>query len=216
MIVHLVTDRHRLAAGCAGPAARQCLLRQIEYAIEAGIDVVQIRERDLDARELSRLVRDAVAGAAGTPTRIVVNDRADVAIACGAAGVHLRSDSMPASVVRSIAPEGFLIGRSVHSIAEAREACAAADYLLAGTVWATPSKPPGAVPLLGTDGLAAVAAAVDVPVVAIGGVSVARVRELREAGAAGLAGIGLFLDATRQGCRSVQLTDMMTVLRKLL
>ena len=114
VILHLVTDRRRLSgAAAAAPdaEARRCLLQQIDYAIDAAIDVVQIRERDLEGRELAALVLEAVARSRGTNTRIVVNDRVDVAIACGAAGVHLRSDSMAAAAVRQIAPAGFLIGR---------------------------------------------------------------------------------------------------------
>jgi thiamine-phosphate pyrophosphorylase len=215
VIVHLVTDRRRLVGGAACTSTtRECLMQQIRYAVDAGIDLVQIRERDLDARELSALVRDAVACARGTPTRIVVNDRADVALACGAAGVHLRSDSAPASSIRAIAPAGFLIGQSVHSVAEARAACAGADYLIAGTVWRTASKPEDH-PLLGVDGFAAIAAAVAIPVLAIGGVSIGRARELVEAGASGIAAIGLFIDVAPRGCRSVNLKEIVAALRGL-
>lgn len=125
--------------------------------------------------------------------RIVVNDRLDVALACGAAGVHLRSDSVSPGAARTLAPPGFLIGRSVHSAAEAREAAPDADYLIAGTVFATPSKPSGH-RLLGLDGLAAIVRSVNVPVLAIGGMTVERLSEVAATGAAGVAGIGIFLE----------------------
>jgi thiamine-phosphate pyrophosphorylase len=217
VILHLVTDRRRLAGGSSDLAeARRCLFQQIDYAIDAGIDVVQIRERDLEGRELAALVIDAVARARGTRTRIVVNDRPDVAIACGAGGVHLRSDSMSAAAVRTlareVAPTGFLIGRSVHGVTEAVEAADGADYLIAGAVWPTASKPEDH-PLLGLEGLASIAAAVDVPVLAIGGVSAAHLTALRDAGAAGIAAIRLFFDVTRDGCRSMSLRDTVAGLR---
>ena len=103
-----------------------------------------------------------VALARGSQTRIIVNDRLDVAIAAGAAGVHLRSDSVPPANARALAPAGFLIGRSVHNAVDARRFGGDVDYLVAGTVWATPSKPAGHM-LLGVDGLAAVVRAASSP-----------------------------------------------------
>jgi thiamine-phosphate diphosphorylase len=174
---------------------RACLVEQVRYAIDAGIDVVQVRERDLESAALADLVAELVALAAATPgstTRIVVNDRLDVALAAGAAGVHLRGDSMSPSAIRSIVPPRFAIGCSVHSPAEAAAIGTAADYLVAGAVWASHSKPAGQ-RVLGTDGLAAVVAAASVPVLAIGGVTVDRVAEAAAAGADGIAAIGLFM-----------------------
>ena len=188
----LVTDRRRLTeAGASVDDALKLLLAQLEHAVEAGIDLIQVRERDLEAAALAALVRDVVSLARGTRTRVVVNDRLDVAIACGAGGVHLRGDSIPASDARRIAPAGFLIGRSVHAVDEvpAAEGC---DYLIAGTVFPSRSKDHGA-RLLGVDGLRAIVRAARVPVLAIGGVTPDRFDEIAAAGAAGVAGIGLFL-----------------------
>lgn len=199
MILHLVTDRRRLAGREAPfPVQRRCLLAQVRYAVEAGIDVVQLRERDLGARALYELTVECVAIAAGSRTRIIVNDRLDVALAAGAGGVHLRGDSMAPAVARRCSPAGFLVGRSVHDPDEASRIAADVDYLIAGTVWATPSKPDHR-PLLGLSGLSRVAtAARPVPVLAIGGVRVEQMAELVDAGAAGVAGIGLFIaDRTR-------------------
>jgi thiamine-phosphate diphosphorylase len=157
---------------------------------------VQIRERDLAARALAALVSAMVALARGSQTRIVVNDRLDVAIAAGAAGVHLRSDSVSPSNARTLAPSGFLIGRSVHNVAEASEVGDTVDYLVAGTVWSTPSKPAGH-KLLGVDGLEAVVRATTVPVLAIGGVTLERIPQVAGVGAAGIAAIGLFMPRNR-------------------
>jgi thiamine-phosphate pyrophosphorylase len=121
-----------------------------------------------------------------------VNDRLDVALASGADGVHLRGDSIAPRAARTITPPGFVIGRSVHDIGQAREHAAAVDYLVAGTIYQTRSKP-AAGPLLGPGGLRPIVAAVDVPVLGIGGITLERVREVAAAGAAGIAAIGLFL-----------------------
>jgi thiamine-phosphate pyrophosphorylase len=204
-----VTDRRRLSVGAADPGrARQCLLEQAQHAVDAGIDILQIREPDLEASELARLVTWMVALARGSRSRIVVNDRLDVALACGAGGVHLRVDSMPPPAARSIAPRGFVIGRSVHTLEEAAAVASDVDYLIAGTVWPSESKPCGAAgpPLLGLSGLSAIAAAVEVPVLAIGGVTVDRIPGVVSCGAAGVAAIGLFMgspgDAGGSGCRA--------------
>ena len=145
-----------------------------------------------------------------TPTRLVVNDRLDVALACGADGVHLRGDSIPIAAARRLAPAGFLIGRSVHGVAEAI-AAAGADYLIAGTVFASASKPAQA-ERLGIAGLRSIVTAVHRPVLAIGGIAGDRVRDVAEAGAAGFAAIGLFMaaqsDAGVTGCRVVELRQI--------
>ena len=182
------TDReahrqHPVPADAPADASRRCLLAQARHASGAGVDLIQIRERDLDAAELARLVDDVLAVTRGTPTRVVVNDRLDVALACGAHGVHLRGDSIPVGAARRLAPAGFLIGCSVHGIDDARRA-AGADYLIAGTVFTTASKPAGQPPL-GADGLRSIVSASDAPVLAIDLIAAA--------GAMGFAAIGLFI-----------------------
>ena len=214
-----MTDRRQLSANTADVnSERHCLLRQARCAVEAAIDILQIRERDLDGAALATLVSAIVAIARGSRTRIVVNDRIDVAVACGAAGVHLRADSPPPSLVRRMAPRGFLIGRSVHDAAEAA-AAGDVDYLIAGTVWPTSSKPAGH-PLLGESGLGAVVRAAHVPVLAIGGVTLERLAAVRRAGAAGIAAIGLFMSPgaseearTGASCRAVPLLDLVETAR---
>ncbi len=198
----LVTDRRRLC-GVDVPlaVARERLLGQARAAAEAGVDLIQVRERDLEAGPLASIVAVLVDGLAGTPARVVVNDRLDVALACGAAGVHLRVDSMPPALVRAIAPFPFLIGRSVHGAGEAAAVAEAVDYLIAGTVFASPSKPPDH-PTIGEAGLAAIVRAAQVPVLAIGGVTVERFQTVLATGAAGVAAIGLFLDEPDRAARA--------------
>jgi thiamine-phosphate pyrophosphorylase len=196
--VCLVTDRSRLppsgdpvgALPALGPLADRLVV-----AGEAGVDLLQIREPDLGAAELIALIGE-VRGRLGTASRVIVNDRVDVALAADADGVHLKSDSIPTALVRRDVPAAFLIGRSVHTVDEARIAAAeGADYLIFGTVFPSGSKPRGH-RTAGLDALAAVAAAVPVPVLAIGGISLNTVAAAAEAGASGIAAIGLFFDAT--------------------
>ena len=179
-----ITDRHALAPAPLPPL--------ITEAIRAGVDLIQIREKDLPAPALIELVRSSVETARETKTRILVNDRLDTAVALDAAGVHLGRQSLPAQTVRECVPAGFLVGVSCHSIQEALEAeAAAADYVLLGPVFATPSKAAYGPPL-GLAKLREVTARVRIPVLALGGITVERVRECREAGACGVAGISLF------------------------
>lgn len=188
----LVTDRRRLRPDAPGfAAALQALVDQAAWAATAGIDLLQVRERDLDGARLAELVIALVGASRGSAMRVVVNDSLDVALACGAHGVHLRHDSLPAAAARRISPPGFLVGRSVHGVAEAL-AAGPVDYLIAGTVFRTPSKPGDGL-LLGIDGLSAVVRAVHVPVLAIGGITSDRVEDVASSGAAGVAGIGLFI-----------------------
>ena len=207
-MICLVTDSRRLAAaGAAFGARRACLVAQARRAVDAGVDLIQLRERDLDAADLAVLAADLRAVTRSTPTRLVVNDRLDVAIASGADGVHLRGDSIPVAMARRIVPPGFLIGRSVHGVDEA-VAAAGADYLIARTVFSSASKP-GQARLLGVEGLRAIVSAVPIPVLAIGGIAGERISGVAAAGAAGFAAIDLFMGAHGGaevgGCRVVEL-----------
>jgi thiamine-phosphate pyrophosphorylase len=188
---HFVTDRRRFGLSIDELVARAAA------AVRAGVDVIQVRERDLPDGQLVALVRRIAGLAAGTSTRVMVNDRADVAIAAGAAGVHLRGDSVPASRLRTTVPEGFLIGRSVHSLADVDAAAAdgGCDYLLFGTVFPSAGKPDGH-PVAGLDALRAACARSSLPVIAIGGINEENAALVRAAGAAGFAAVGLFMCLT--------------------
>ena len=190
-ILCLVTDRHRTL-----PAGAASVVRLAGRAAAAGVSLIQVRERDLDDRSLLTLVRSVVAAVSGSETRVVVNDRTDVAIAAGADGVHLRADSPSPDRVRRIAPAGFLIGRSVHTPAEAAAAGnSSVDYLIAGTVYPSRSKPEGG-HTLGLAGLAEVCRSTRVPVLAIGGVTADKVWDISATGSGGVAAIGLFADVS--------------------
>jgi thiamine-phosphate pyrophosphorylase len=172
------------------------LLASFQGIVAAGVDWIQIREKDLPARELFDLTRQCVA-LAGARTRILVNDRLDVALAAGAAGVHLGRESATASEVKrwclaGHAPQGFLVGVSCHSLDEALAAERdGADYIFFGPVFATPSKEAFGPPQ-GIARLAEVCRTVRIPALAIGGIAPENAAECLRAGAAGIAAIRLF------------------------
>jgi thiamine-phosphate pyrophosphorylase len=198
----MISDRFRPNGPPAAGAPADRLAARVAVAARAGVHLVQIRERDLDGGPLVRLVRACVQGVRGTPARVIVNDRVDVALAAGAHGVHLRADSMPAARVRALTPAGFLVGRSVHAADEAArvDADGGLDYLVFGTVFASRSKP--GQPPSGTGMLAEVVRATRLPVLAVGGVAPANFEAVARTGAAGFAAIGLFADAEDEGVRA--------------
>jgi len=183
----MITDRRRFTA-------EDALVQRVAAVAAAGVNLVQVRERDMEARDLSRLVARCVTAVRNTRTRILVNDRLDVALTSGAHGVHLRGDSIRASRARALAPIGFVIGRSVHTVDEAITAHAEGglDYLLFGAVFATASKP--GQPPAGVQALADVVRATPLPVLAVGGVSSDTAPRLAGTGCAGFAAIGWFAD----------------------
>lgn len=186
-VICMITDGG-LAAGQRGPG----LVEVVRSAARAGVHLIQLRERTLDDRDLALMARACVDAVRGTRTRIVVNERLDVALASRAHGVHLRGDSFPAQRARAIAAPGFLIGRSVHSVEEAKRASEerAVDYLLFGTVFDSLSKP-GREPA-GVAMLADAARAAIVPLLAVGGITEDNAALVARAGADGVAAIGLF------------------------
>jgi thiamine-phosphate pyrophosphorylase len=201
MKVCYVTDRKALPV----PAEDQLhlLLEKIEGAARAGVDWVQIREKDLCGRELAALVSEALRRIAGL-CQILVNDRLDVAVTCGAGGVHLGEMSMPVQGAKRFVRErnvsnGFLVGVSAHSLEAVKAAeKAGADYAIFGPVYETPSKAAFGKPQ-GVDRLREVSHAVGIPVIAIGGITLQNAGECIAAGGAGIAAIRLFQGAEEIG-----------------
>ncbi len=193
-ILCYVTDRRALGFPHKDEAVA-ALAARIQLAQCAGVDCIQIREKDLDARALGDLVRAAVR--MEPRCRILVNDRLDVALAAGAAGVHLGAESLPVTETVTWCREGhasedFLVGRSCHSVEEAAGAERdGADYVFFGPVFATPSKAKYGAPQ-GIARLAEVCQRVGVPVLAIGGINLENAGECLAAGAAGVAAIRIF------------------------
>jgi thiamine-phosphate pyrophosphorylase len=179
------------------PEFRQ-ILEQVSAAVAAGLELIQLREKRLTARVLFELSEQSVALTRGSATRLLVNDRADVAAAAGANGVHLTTQSIDAATIRRTFGKDFLIGVSTHSHAEAEVAKeGGADFVVFGPVFATLSKenygPPTGLGKL--EGVAKQLAAF--PVLALGGVDATNARECLQAGAVGIAGISLFEEPDR-------------------
>jgi thiamine-phosphate pyrophosphorylase len=169
----------------------------VEECLAAGLRAVQLREKDLGAAELFVLARGLREATSRVGAKLLINDRADVALAVAADGVQRTHASLPVGVIRAVVGPAWLIGASVHSLGEALTAeREGADFLVFGPVHDTPSKRPYGPPQ-GVDALAQVAHAVKTPVFAIGGMTPARVPEARRAGACGVAVISAILGAER-------------------
>jgi thiamine-phosphate pyrophosphorylase len=174
MIRYYVTDRRQAdVLTCAARAVRN------------GVDMIQVREKDLPAKELLNVVCRIRDIAAGSRTRVLVNDRLDVALAAGIDGVHLPANGVPPARVRPLVKQ---LGVSIHSIEEAIEAeKAGADFVVFGPIFDSPGKT-----AVGLEPLSSVVAAVNIPVLAIGGINETNSQLVLDAGASGIAGIRLF------------------------
>jgi thiamine-phosphate pyrophosphorylase len=184
----LITDRSRLRPPKADPIEEVA-----SQAVDGGVTVVQLRETDLSSGDLYDLAVTVHAVLRGRAL-LLVNDRADVALAVGADGVHLPEHTLPLQKLRDYVGDACIVGRSVHSVeAAVRAEREGADYVQVGAVYETRSHP-GQTPA-GLELVRAVAEAVRVPIVAVGGITPERVAEVIEAGADGIAVIGAILDA---------------------
>jgi len=192
-ILYLITPGDANSATNALSSSFKKILSQVACATAAGIHLVQLREKSLTTRTLFELTERAVQLVQGTSTRILVNDRADVAKAAGAHGVHLTTQSIGAATIRRTFGEEFLIGASTHSITEATEARdEGADFVVFGPVFPTVSKKTYGPPI-GLDALRQVSMTLDpLPVLALGGITIKNAPECLGAGASGIAGISLF------------------------
>jgi thiamine-phosphate pyrophosphorylase len=192
-ITYLITSGQTTAATTPLSDDFTRLLKLISAAVASGITLIQLREKNLTALVLYELVSRAVALTEGTATRLLVNDRADIARVAGADGVHLTTSSLSAAIVRQTFGANLLIGVSTHSLAEAGAAeSEGADFAVFGPVFETTSKRIYGEPV-GLEQLAEVTAALaPFPIIALGGVTVDNAGDCVRAGAAGVAGISLF------------------------
>ncbi|HET6973065.1 MAG TPA: thiamine phosphate synthase [Pyrinomonadaceae bacterium] len=184
-----------ITSGKTSPHDFSEILQFLRAAVDAEVPLFQIREKSLPARVLYELVARATEITHGSRTRLLVNDRSDIARAAGADGVHLTTQSLPVEVVRNICGPEFLIGVSTHSLEEARAARAGgADFVVFGPVFETESKRAYGEPQ-GLSKLAEVARELgEFPVVAIGGITLDNADECFHAGARGIAAIRMLND----------------------
>lgn len=211
-ITYLVTSGETTSATTPSSADFQTLLALVERAASARVSLVQLREKNLSARTLYELAARAARITRGTRTRLLVNDRADIARAALCDGVQLTARSLMASVVRRAFGPDFIVGVSTHALREAREARdRGADFAVFGPVFDTPSKRAYGPPL-GLDALREAARALaPFPLVAVGGINEANAGEVLHAGARGVAAIRLFADGQNLA-RAVHLIESLGVI----
>jgi thiamine-phosphate pyrophosphorylase len=192
-ILYLITPGVTTEATTPASEEFRNLLQQVSAAVAAGIQLIQIREKQLTARVLFELASSVVAIARGSSTRVLVNDRADIAAGAGADGVHLTTRSLAPNVIRKTFGGKFLIGASTHSLVEARNAFGlGADFAVFGPIFPSPAKEKYGQPL-GVGHLGDAARELDpFPLIALGGISLEQVNDCLLAGASGIAGITLF------------------------
>jgi thiamine-phosphate pyrophosphorylase len=191
------------------PAAE--LLDRVGRVIGAGAPAVQLRTKGGTDRERYGLAADVRARCEAAGTQLILNDRADIAVAAGAAGVHVGADDLPVAAVRSVVGPRLVVGATCRDAESARRAEAeGADYLGVGPSFDTTTKE-GLPAAIGPAGVARVAAAVRIPVIAIGGVTAARVPALLDAGAHGVAVVGAVFSAPDPAAAVAELLDALVV-----
>lgn len=198
----VVTDRHQTKG--------RPLVPLLQRVLSVSASVIQLRERDLSAKELVMLAREVQTVMAPRRSQLLINDRIDVALALEGAGVHLRSNSLPVPAARQLLGRQRLLGISVHAVEEAVAAeSQGADYIILGPIYETPSKQAFGPPL-GIQTLEKACQLVRIPVIGIGGVTPARAREMRQAGAFGVAVITAILSAEDVESATFELLDAVT------
>ena len=199
----LVTDRHQTKG--------RPLVPLLQRVLTAAAPAIQLRERDLSAKELMTLAREVQAVTASRRSQLLINDRIDVALTLEGVGVHLRSNSLPVSVARQLLGARRLLGMSVHAVEEAVQAeSQGADYVILGPIYETPSKQMFGPPL-GIHTLEKACRLVRIPIVGIGGVTAARACEMRRAGAFGVAVITAILGAADVESATRELLNAVTL-----
>jgi thiamine-phosphate pyrophosphorylase len=177
----------------------------LQESVDAGVQAIQLRERDFPTRQLLSLARQIHEMTRDRAVPLIINDRVDMAVALDLDGVHLRASSLPVSVARRVVGHHRLIGVSAHSVTEVRQAGRdGADYVILGPIFETPSKRAFGAPL----GLAVLADAcrhTSVPVFAIGGITCERIESVRGAGAFGVAMIGGILGQANVGRATIEM-----------
>ncbi len=199
--LYLITDR-KLVAGLSA------LVAAVRQALKGGVRAVQLREKDLETRDMLKLAYKMRELTAQYDARFFINDRFDIALAVDADGVHLTQSSLPVDAVREMVGKKLLIGASTHSLKEAKEAeKGGADFVTFGPVYRTSSKVKYGAPK-GLDELKSVSGKLKIPVVALGGVKAGRINKVIDAGAYGVSMISEILQADNIRQRSKELLNI--------
>jgi thiamine-phosphate pyrophosphorylase len=195
----LITNRKLLSPSSDSLNVKESISTLLNHCIEAaysGIDIIQIREKDLSAKDLSQLVNDLSKELKSLNTTLLVNDRLDIALSCGANGVHLPGNSLPIKEVRKYVGKDFIVSVSTHSV---EEACLAAEsgasFVLFSPIFDTPSKRIYGKPL-GLELLSQATKKITCPVIALGGINRENAKSVLDCGAWGLAAIRLFIESS--------------------
>ena len=197
MLLYAVTDR--------AWTMKQTLYQQVEAALKGGVTCVQLREKELNEAAFLQEARDICALCRRYEVPFIVNDNVDIAVACGADGIHVGQEDLAAGEVRRRVGENMILGVSVHTVEEARQAVQdGADYLGLGTVFPTSTKTD--VDVMSRDTLRAICGAVDVPIVAIGGLNRSNILQLSGSGVDGVALVSAIFSAENieETCRELR------------
>lgn len=197
MLLYAVTDR--------AWTMKQTLYQQVEAALKGGVTCVQLREKELNEAAFLQEARDICALCRRYEVPFIVNDNVDIAVACGADGIHVGQEDLAAGEVRRRVGENMILGVSVHTVEEARQAVQdGADYLGLGTVFPTSTKTD--VDVMPRDTLRAICGAVDVPIVAIGGLNRSNILQLSGSGVDGVALVSAIFSAENieETCRELR------------
>ena len=197
MLLYAVTDR--------AWTGKQTLYQQVEAALKGGVTCVQLREKALDETAFLQEAKDIQALCRRYGVPFIVNDNVDIAVACGADGVHVGQEDMRAGEVRRLVGENMILGVSAHTVAEARQAVRdGADYLGLGTVFPTSTKTD--VDMMPRETLRTICGAVDVPIVAIGGLHRGNIFQLSGSGVDGVALVSAIfgVENIEESCRELQ------------
>ena len=197
MLLYAVTDRTWVG--------EKTLYQQVEEALRGGVTCVQLREKEMDDEEFLQEAKEIHALCRQYSVPFIVNDNVEVAVACGAEGIHVGQEDMAAGDVRHRVGDGMIIGVSVHTVAEACEAVrSGADYLGLGAVFPTGTKTD--VDQMSSETLRAICAAVDIPIVAIGGINRGNIGSLAGSGVDGAALVSAIFSASdiEETCRELR------------
>lgn len=189
-------------------AAPRSVSAIVRAALAAGAPAIQLRDKAAAPREIAQLARSLLPDVRTAGALLLINDRTDIALACGADGVHVGPDDLPVADIRRIAPPDFLIGFSTDDPDAARAAeQAGASYIGCGAVFGTSTKTEASGERIGTGRLDQVARAVRIPVIAIGGIDLSNIAEVRKTAAAGAAVVGAVMRAPEPGAVVASLLD---------